>query len=420
MKFCAALLLLLAWRVEAASPVFDLVEVFDHLAAQPLWPGFDPRKTPLEIYDGVNTYLIRHPALPQEFTPVEGHPGFTVYSGRHATMRADTSVEVAGVMTATLERADPTQAAVLVHECFHVFQARAHPSWTANEAVLFTYPIEDAGALALARLELEAMSRGLNSPQPECWAARVRALRQERFIRLPADAVGYERATELHEGLAQYIESMAAGRKEVRFRPFEPGEIRQRGYISGEALARLLDRLDPGWKSKVTTSLEDLLPEAGASACDFTAAERQAAEAQARADVGKIERERTELMQAFEAQPGWRITVEAASGQPLELDAFDPMNVTRLSGKMILHKRWLKLHNDSGSLEILNHGSVTEAAGALPLFDGVRRWRTAGLAARPEVKQDGARVTVASPSLKIAFSNADIQWHTESVTIRVR
>jgi len=78
------------------------------------------------------------------------------------------------------------------------------------------------------------------------------------------------------------------------------------------------------------------------------------------------------------------------------------------------------LHNDSGSLEILNHGSVTEAAGAHPLFDGVRRWRTAGLAARPEVKQDGARVTVASPSLKIALSNADIEWHAESVTIRVR
>ena len=420
MKFCAALLLVLAWRVEAASPVFDLVEVFDHLAAQPLWPNFDPRKTPLEIYDGVNTYLIRHPAPPAEFTPVEGHPGFTVCAGRHATMRADTSVEVAGVMTATLERADPTQAAVLVHECFHVFQAPAHPSWTANEAVLFTYPIEDAGALALARLELEAISHGLTSPQPECWAARVRALRRERFGRLPADAVAYEHGTELHEGLAQYVEGMAAGRKEVRFRAFEPGEIRQRGYISGEALARLLDRLDPGWKSKITNSLEDLLPEAVASACDFTAPERQAVEALARADVEKLEAERAKLMQAFEAQPGWRVTVETASGKPLALDAFDPMNVTRLSGRMILHKRWLKLHNDSGSLEILNHGSVTEAAGAHPLFDGVRRWRTAGLAARPEVKQDGARVTVASPSLKIALSNADIEWHAESVTIRVR
>lgn len=422
MRICAVLLFLLAWRSEAASPVFALVEQFDRLATQPLWPGFDARKTPLELYDGVNTYLFRHPAPPKEFAPVEGHPGFMVYSGRHSTMRANTLVEVAGTMTATVgfDQADTAQAAAVVHECFHAFQAREHPSWTANEAALFTYPIEDAQALALDRLEIEAMSRALEAPRPGCWAARVRVLRRELFSRLPADAASYERGTELHEGLALYVEGMAAGRKEALSQPFEPSEVRQRVMASGETLARLLDRLDPGWKSKIADSLDDLLPESGAAACDFTAAERQAAEAQARADVGKVEHERAELMQAFEAQPGWRVTVETASGKPLELDAFDPMNLTRLSGRLILHKRWLKLHSDSGSLEILNHGSVTEAAGAHPLFDGVRRWSTTGLPARPEVKQDGVRVTVTSPVLKIAFSNADIESHAESVTIRMR
>jgi hypothetical protein len=422
MRIAAALLFLLAWRSDAASPVFALVEEFDRVAAQPLWPGFDARKTPLELYDGVNTYLFRHPAPPKEFTPVEGHPGFLVYAGRHSTMRADTSVEVGGAMTATFEfdRADTASAAALLHECFHVFQAREHPSWTANEAVLFTYPIDDGQALALVRLEMEAMSRALVAERPECWAARVRALRQERFSRLPADAAAYERGTELHEGLAYYVEGMAAGRKEVRFRSFEPGQVRLRLYVSGEALARLLDRLDPGWKSKIATSLDALLPESVAGSCDFTAAERQAAEAQARTDVEKLERGRAEMIEAFEAQSGWRVTVETASGKPLWLDGFDPMNVTRLSGRSILHKRWLKLHNDSGSLEILNHGSVTEAAGAHPLFNGVRQWRTAGLSARPEVKQDGARVTVTSPGITIAFSNAEVDWHAESVTIRLR
>ncbi|MFY9726834.1 MAG: hypothetical protein WB579_19115 [Bryobacteraceae bacterium] len=419
MRICAAILLLFAWRAGAASPVFALVGEFDRIAAQPLWPGFDARKTPLELYDGANTYLFRHPAPPPEFAPVEGHPGFMMFPGRHRTMRANTAAEVGGVMTATLEGADITLAPVLVHECFHVFQAREHPSWTANEATLFTYPIDDAGALALARLELEAMSRALAAPQPACWAARVQKLRQERFARLPADAVAYERGNELHEGLAQYVEGMAAGRKEVRFRQFAAGEVRARGYVAGEALARLLDRLDPGWKSKVANSLDDLLPAADATACDFTQAERQAAEAQARVDVGKLERERSELMQAFDSQPGWRVTVEAASGKPLLLGGFDPMNVTRLSEHLILHKRMLKLHNDSGSLEILNHGSITEAAGAHPLFDGARRWTTAGLPAKPEVRQDGARVTVTTPVLNLAFSSAQVEWQVESLTIRL-
>jgi len=122
MRICTAFLLLLACRADAASPVFALVDEFDRMAAQPLWPGFDARKTPLELYDGTNTYLFRHPAPPPEFSPVEGHPGFWVSPGRHETMRANTSVKLGGLMTATLEGADITLAPVLVHECFHVFQ----------------------------------------------------------------------------------------------------------------------------------------------------------------------------------------------------------------------------------------------------------------------------------------------------------
>jgi hypothetical protein len=415
-------LLLSAGRVDAESPVFDLVVEFDRLAAQLLWPGFDARKIPLELYDGVNTYLVRHPSPPKEFIPVNGHPGFMFFPGRHATMRANTSIEIAGAVTATLsfEQVDTRQAAILVHECFHVFQMQIHPKWTANEAVLFTYPIEDITALALARLELEAMRRALEAPRPECWVGHMLALRRERFARLPADAVAYERGTELHEGLAQYVEGLAAGRKEVQFRSFAPGEFRLRSYVSGEALARILDRLNPVWKSKIANSLDDLLPEGGAQVCDFTAAERKTAEAQAQAEIEKLEHERADLLQGFKSQPGWQVTVEAANGKPLWPEAFDPINVTRLSAKLILHKRWLKLHNDAGSLEMLNHASITEAAGAHPLFDGVRRWSTTGLPTRPEISQEGTHVTLTSPDCKMDFSNAEVEWKARSVTIRIQ
>jgi hypothetical protein len=136
--------------------------------------------------------------------------------------------------------------------------------------------------------------------------------------------------------------------------------------------------------------------------------------------VDKLERERAELIEAFNAQPGWRVTVQTARGKPLAMDAFDPINVTRLSKREILHKRWLKLHNNAGSLEILNHGSVTVGAGAHPLFDGVQRWTTAGLPDRPDVRQEGTSVSVTSPMLKITFSNAEVESWAESVIIRLR
>lgn len=420
--FLFILLFLPAWQLGAEKSVFSLVVEFDRLAAKPLWPGFDARKTPLELYDGVNTYLVRHPAAPKEFAPVKGHPDFMVYSGRHSTMRANTSIEIAGVMTATLyfDHVNPHIAAVLVHECFHVFQAREHPTWIANEAVLFTYPFEDATALALARLEMEALSRALSAPSPKCWAERAMTLRRERFAKMPAEAVAYERGTELHEGLAQFVDGLAEGRKEVKFRTFAPDEFRSRSYKSGEAIARLLDRLNPEWKSKVADSLEDLLLAGGTDGCDFTAAERTKAEAQAREDIEKLKKRHSELLQAFNSQPGWRITVEPAGGKPLWPDAFDPMNVTRLSEKVILHRRWLQLKNDYGSIEIINHASITEAAGAHPLYNGVRRWSTAGLTTKPEIKQEGSFVSMTSPVCNMAFINADVQWQPQAVIIRIR
>jgi hypothetical protein len=353
---------------------------------------------------------------------VKGHPDFMVYSGRHSTMRANTSIEIAGVMTATLyfDNVNTHVAAILVHECFHVFQAREHPKWTANEAVLFTYPSEDATALALARLEMEALSRALSAPSPKCWAELAMTIRRERFVKMPAEAVAYERGTELHEGLAQYIDGLAEGRKEVIFRTFAPDEFRNRGYKSGETIARLLDRLNPGWNSKVADSLEDLLPEGGTVSCDFTAAERTKAETQARDDIEKLKKKHSELLQAFNSQPGWRITVEPANGKPLWPDAFDPMNVTRLSENVVLHRRWLQLKNEYGSLEILNHASLTEAAGAHPLYNGVRRWSAAGLPTRPEIKQEGSFVSMTGPVCTLAFIHADVEWQPKAVIIRIR
>jgi hypothetical protein len=414
------LLLLFSLRAMAQAPVLALVAEFDRIGAGPLWPGFDPRKTPVAIYDGTNTYLHRHPAPPQGFAPLEGHPGFYVFAGRHPSVRANSSADIGGVTTATLllGSGGRDRAAVLVHECFHVFQRQRYPGWSANEAVLFTYPVEDAENLALARLELQALGRALAGDRA-CWAGRAISLRRERFARLPGDAVAYERGTELNEGLAQYVEGIAEGRKDVRFRDFGPAEVRPRGYVSGEALAKLLDQLAPDWKSRVSRSLDELLPDTAAD-CDFTDEERQAARRQAEAGVEALKRQRAELLAMFQTQPGWRLTVEAADGKPLLLKSFDPMNVERLTQRAILHKRMLQLGNDAGTLEIMNHGSVTTAAGGHPLFDGVRQWTTTGLAVKPEIGREGDKLVITASGIRVSFSGAQVESQAEAVVVHLR
>jgi hypothetical protein len=420
-RIAAALLLFACLRAAGQSPVFGVLEEFDRIAAQPLWPGFEPRQIPVALYDGSSTYLYRHPAPPKEFQPLEGHPGIYVFAGRHPSMLANTSTSIGGVTTATLtvSPAGRDQAALLVHECFHVFQRQRHPSWAPNEAALFTYPVEDVEGLALSRLEMEALRRAL-AGDPACWAGRALTIRRERFARLPADTVAYERGTELDEGLAQYVEGLAAGRKELRFRDFGPTEVRQRGYLSGEALARLLDRAAPGWKLKVERSLDELLPALGGANCDFTEEERQAARRQAQSDMDSLRQRRAELRRSFETQPGWRVVVQAADGKPLLLKSFDPLNVERLSEREILHTRMLQLGNDAGSLEILNHGSMTTAAGAHPLFDGVRKWTVTGLEVPPEVKRTGSSISITTPAVKLLFTGAEIDSEPQAIVIRLR
>ncbi len=87
--------------------------------------------------------------------------------------------------------------------------AERHPEWGANEVDLFLYPVEDASLLALRFLEDGALRRALEArddAEAARWAAATLELRQERFALLPGEAVTYERAAELHEGLARYVE----------------------------------------------------------------------------------------------------------------------------------------------------------------------------------------------------------------------
>jgi hypothetical protein len=321
-------------------------------------------------------------------------------------VNSNTSVILAGVPTATvmLRPSDGSSArewaAVTVHEIFHVFQRSRHPSWTANEAELFTYPVDDVGALALRRAETSALRRALGAGRSDslsCWATAFARARRARFDAIGASAAAYERGTELNEGLARYVQLRALGRPVVLpAEDFPPEQVRARSYEIGAAIGQLLDRSLPAWRDTLEraapfpdVSLDALIDRAagsGAAApatlrCAESAADSAANVERARADVRALvarrEQERTTLL----ARPGWRVVIDA-DASPLFPQGFDPLNVSRVSATEVLHSRFLKLGNDRATVELLGQAALTEGrAGQHPLFNGVRRVTIPGLSA---------------------------------------
>ena len=408
-----------------------------HVGADALWPGFDPLDVPLAVYDGQRTVLFRHPAPPEGFRPVPGASG-VAYDGRHPAMTANATAEIGGVPTATvlldsLSEVEGSRTPLAVHEAFHVFQRARHPRWTGNEADLFVYPTDDDALLALRRLETEALRRALADRaegRAACWSRRALALRDERYGRLDSASVAYERGTELNEGLATYTEGKAAGRSaaEMPSEAFGPAEVRRRAYATGSALAALLDRFAPGWPASFEADDRQTLDGAlgrtlgRGETCAFTAAETAAAERRAVADVATLAAERAERVAAFEDRAGWRVVVESSEA-PLWPEGFDPLNVERVGPARVLHARFLRLGNGSGSLEALDTGTadveaLTDGAGPHPLFNGVDRVEVGGLL-EPDVREDGDSVTVRASGFAAEFQGASLRRDARTITIRL-
>jgi hypothetical protein len=390
-------------RTQAEPRAIAVLREFDQLAGQALWPGFAPRTIAVEIYDGENTYLFHHAQPPEGFVAVAAIPGAFVYRGKHETVRANTGTEVNGIPTATAdvshsERSLREQASLLVHETFHVYERRSHPEWTSNEGALFLYPLDDPELLAERRLETRALVRALAAapgPDVPCAAAAALAARERRAARMPAEAIAYERGNERNEGLAQYVEYRSIARPPaLTVSDFPAEQIRQRGYATGQAWAVLLERLAPGWESQLDRSLDERLrvrllnvqcPEEKPAGVEDEAT-------RARRDVAELVASRAAREQQFLNAAGWRLEIIAGQ-QPLGLQTFDPLNVVNLGANRVLHTRWLKLGNASGSLEVLNHACLTEGVGPHPLFNGAKSVIVTGLA-EPKVTESGGTVTI--------------------------
>jgi hypothetical protein len=410
-----------------------IVAEADRLTARELWPGFDPRRIPVAIFDGEQTLLFRHPSPPSGFVPHPALEGVFVHGGRHPSVTSNSSAEIGGVTTATLvPPATPVplrlRAAVLIHEAFHVHQRANHPRWTANEVELFTYPVDDVELLALRRLESEALRRALVAREPlaVCWAAAALELRTRRYASLLPGAAEYERLSELNEGLAEYIERRASGSEEELLpdTEFAADAVRARLYRTGAALALLLDRFAPRWQHQLvqndSLTLDALLLGAVGerrSPCGFDVNDHARVRAAAESDIRALNARRAAQRQRILNEPGWRVTI-VAPGNPLFPQGFDPLNVSVLGSGEVLHGRFLRLGNAAGTVEILGRAALTEAVGAHPLFNGVRSLTVAGLPAEPRVSTSEGTVRVEADGVRIELRGV-VEHGSGSTLVRV-
>ena len=441
--FVAVIVLSVVSAIVSPAPPPDAFAVMarvDQVAARPLWPGFDLRRVPVAIYDGTATYLFRHPSPPPEFTPVDGRRDVLVAPGQHSSVRANTAVDVAGVLTATYmmpaARAASVDAAaaVVAHEAFHVYQRQRYPAWTTNEGELFTYPMDDEANLAGRKLEAGAWAQAAAAPNAgaaACWAEEALRLRAQRSTRLPAGAIGYERGVELYEGTAFLVQMRAGDEGEGAIGPISvrATEVRRASYGIGRAMGQVLDRLAPGWERRLEAEqaplldaiVESALGARGAArsgACGHDEAVRAKAAAEARAEVADLRSDRDRQRQAFENAAGWRVRIIAGAA-PLGPRGFDPMNLTTLGTTDVLHRRFVKLGNDRGSIEALDRAARTRGVGPHPLFNGVAEVEVTGFADRPRVSEGGGEVTIEAKGFRAAFRGAAVEVRGDEIVVRL-
>lgn len=277
-----------------------------------IWPGFGRADIPAIIYDEAFEYLVGDPNPPEPWRAVDGDDFLGKSYFRRPTehpqsFAVDLGSRWAGSLSALSQmtrkipwKLGPDWWSVgLIHEMFHAFQAESAPEAFAAARAVYAlesrYPFKDKDFAADWNAEGAALSKAMKMPGGEELknaAAAFLGMRDARRAKagLSAELIGYERRLEWLEGLGKYAEiradELAVGRSDqaaygafrsglhflVRadFARLENALGRQDGdlrfYLSGMAMGRMLDRLDPAWKNKVlkeNVMIEDLLRRAG-------------------------------------------------------------------------------------------------------------------------------------------------------------
>ena len=286
-----------------------------------IWPGFGPAPISFVLFNDQYEFLLGADAAPTGWEAVPdglfaGRPYFRRPSVNPQAYAVAVGDGWAGSMTtpsrmnrdiflqmrndlplglgrlvphAMIEINAPYFRSVMLHETFHAFQAASAPKRFAGWKTFYRgkerYPYGNAAFAQAWNEEGRLLSQALDEPD----LARVSELAREflavraqrrEAVQADADLLSFERDVEWLEGLAKYAEirtyELVEGvtLEESKRLPFWQTDVRRlestlgeaesdlRFYLSGMAMARLLDRLDPSWKGAALSDgvyLENLL-----------------------------------------------------------------------------------------------------------------------------------------------------------------
>ncbi|HTQ08802.1 MAG TPA: hypothetical protein VMI31_01905 [Fimbriimonadaceae bacterium] len=216
----------------------------------PVWPGWDARRTPILIYfPGKEDLLINHPKPPAGFTkytgPIQTTIGPIYLRDGKTVMDFDgqnTAVDVNGTQTLVVAdslstrrqwveglvpalNADPNrmddtiaqslfpdpyrEMTMFAHEAFHVYQHAKAPDKGGDERALLHYPslsVENNVGFALESDFLAQAALAKSPAEVRRAALAWLAVRNWRRAALDKEGSAYEDGTEFNEGTAKYVE----------------------------------------------------------------------------------------------------------------------------------------------------------------------------------------------------------------------
>lgn len=247
-----------------------------------LWPGYWPTTQPFIIYvPSQGALLVSQGERPASFQPLDVAEAGGRLKGRafwHGGPMADvqqpfvTGYPIGSGKTAILANAAEVDAdriiSTLLHEQFHVYQARAFKAFGFSEYVDPAGIPDPVAFAASAETERRILAKAVAAAAPAEARALLQqylALRHAREAGMSAQAVAVERSLERIEGTARYVDRLGlatidGGPSRLRSllvtelqRPlasqpggFETNWFRLRSYGTGGAITYLLSQLDAG------------------------------------------------------------------------------------------------------------------------------------------------------------------------------
>jgi hypothetical protein len=482
------------WDASSTPLLFYLPGEQDVLINHPHPPaGFLPYDGPVR-FPGWRILLKNGPTLIEW----DGQNTSKVVEGIRTLVVADTLSNLRNQVSTLLQDARPAaekvqglrfsdlatdpygQLAMVVHEAFHVFQNKQAPDKFANEMLLLYYPVLSVQNNVGFAQEGSALADALRAADAAAFrraAVRWLALRKDRRASLPQKALEYEDGIEFSEGLAKYteyrlfqvlegrspgpamswaqgfagyadlapqreklIEKMVknmSGAVNINNDPYGTAPLRMRLYYSGMASGVMLDRLSPGWKSRIFSpdaSLTSLVEEAlKPSRAELDQALK---EARSEASYASLVAEKTKLAQEGKAHaeavlkeieegPGVGLILDYSElGSPQLAMAFTPFGITVVDGERTIFSQM--------PLEIAfgQEGELAQKVAAPLLRDtgrGLVRFRLPQSATRAEVEKalgsaptSGGRVANLAldlPGATVKAPKAQIRWKGEDLII---